>query len=110
MSERCKDAVRLSTIIEREVAAAPLLMVDDSQFERLVVELGSPWDVLTWLAELAAKVRHPIALHVAGLTTVLSPPGWSEERLRGWISPHLDAVQQAFGTISGFFSAEDTGA
>lgn len=110
MGEQCTDTSRLSRTIERDAANIPLLVLDESQFERLVVELGTPWEALTWLAELAATVGHPIALHVAGLTTVLSPPAWSEDRLRGWIAPHHDELEEAFGRISGLYSPEDTGA
>lgn len=83
--------------VERLAATAPLLVMKEDLFTDLVGEMGGVQEAVSWLVELAANVGHPIALHVEGTTTFLSPPGWSSERLQGWAAGHAETLEQAFG-------------
>ena len=97
----------VSQLIERVAETLPLMVVDDPLFQGLTTEFGSPEAVLIWLAGLAARLGHPVGLHLLGMTTLLSPPGWSGERLQGWVAPHLETLQQAFGAIGQLLLPEE---
>ena len=107
MPDHAESFEALSAAVEQAAATLPLLVVDDALFRGLTTELGTPEAVLTWLAVLATRIGHPVALHLWGMTTVLSPPGWTRERLRGWVAPHVEFLQQAFGAIGQLFSPDD---
>lgn len=76
-------------------------------FSRLVEEFGTLRELLIWLVGLATRTAHPVALHMAGMTTVLSPPGWNRLRLEGWLAVHAQALEQQFGRIDGWHSSEE---
>ena len=87
-----------SQLVEELAVQAPLVVIQEHLFNDLVEELGSTRAVGEWLVGLAERVGHPVALHMEGMTTLLGPLGWGQERLDGWAAGHWEALEQAFGT------------
>jgi hypothetical protein len=51
---------------------------------------------------VATNVNRPIAANLetgdgTSSTVFISPKGWSEERLSGWVAGHHDVLEEAFG-------------
>ena len=62
--------------------------------------------MVSWLVQLTTHIERPIATHVEGNTTFLSPPGRSNERLYGWAAVHADTFEQVFGKAVTVYSPE----
>lgn len=95
--------------VERMAASDALAMVRPEMFVHLLQEMGAVEPVLQWLAGLAEGTGRPIALHLEGITTFLSPPGWSNERLQGWAAGHAEELEEAFGRAVDVFGPGDDG-
>jgi hypothetical protein len=74
-----------------------LVIVGEGLFAQLTLQLETVDAGLAWLVALAGRLNRPVALHLRHITTVLSPCGWSEERLQGWAVAHATVLQDAYG-------------
>ena len=86
------DGGSLREAVERAARNAGLVVVRENLFKDLLAALGDVRALMDWLAELTARIGHPIAVRLQGNTTFLSPPRWSNQRLRGWVAGHAESL------------------
>jgi hypothetical protein len=91
----------------RRVAAAgqATVVVTAATFSYLRRDCGSDKRALDWLAKLAAETGQPIALNLPdgedrSVTTFISPKGWTEERLRGFIAGRHAELEAVLGEVA----------
>jgi hypothetical protein len=98
------DAARVSP--SRAIAAAArgttLLVLTNRAFRELADELGGHEAAAAHLCRVATNVNRPIAANLetgegTSSTVLISPKGWSEERIAGWAAGHRDVLEEAFG-------------
>ena len=66
---------------------------------------GSDRRALEWLANLAAETGQPIALNLPdgrdrSVTSFISPPGWTAERLQGFIAARHAELEAMLGEVA----------
>jgi hypothetical protein len=96
-------------VIQTALRAGAFCALTHGAFRDLADELGGPEHAAAWLVEQATRNHTPIALNLAtttdpagpSRTICLSPRGWSEERLRGWIAGRHRELETAFGKTAG---------
>jgi hypothetical protein len=91
----------------RRVAAAgqATVVVTAATFSYLRRDCGSDKRALEWLTNLAAETGKPIALNLPdgpdrSVTTFVSPKGWTEERLRGFIAGRHAELEAVLGEVA----------
>ena len=92
----------------RRVAAAgqATVVVTAATFSYLKRDCGgSERRALEWLAKLAAETGKPIALNLPdgrdrSVTSFISPPGWSEDRLKGFIAGRHAELEAVLGEVA----------
>ena len=101
------DAARVSmaAAIRQAARVAPLLVVKQRAFADLAAELGSMEAAVGELLSVAESVNRPVAVNMptgadASSTVFISPRGWTEERLRGWIGGRHAELEGAFGRVT----------
>jgi hypothetical protein len=67
-------------------------------------ELNSIEAVGRWAVDLAARIGRPVLLNFefkdgSSRTFSLAPPGWSQERLAGYVAGHHKDLELMFGPI-----------
>jgi hypothetical protein len=82
-----------------------LLALGPGIFRELRQELKSVEAVGKWAVQLAVRLDRVVLLNVpdrdgSSHTLTLSPPGWSHERLLGYIAARHAELEQVFGPIS----------
>lgn len=85
------------------VPAETMLALGPGIFRELRQELHSVDAVLMWAADLAQKLSRPVSINIPagdGSHTVTLAPGWSEERLAGYIAGRHEELEDLFGPIS----------
>jgi hypothetical protein len=87
------DPRRVPTSRMLEAAAdVPLMCLSHRALATLTAEFRSPKRAAHWLARLAQRRGRPVLVNVptadGSRTVALSPRGWSEERLLGWLAGH----------------------
>jgi hypothetical protein len=80
-------------------------VVSAATFSYLRRDCGSNKRALNWLADLAAETGKPIALNLPdgpdrSVTTFISPPGWTAERLQGYIAGRHAELEAALGEVA----------
>jgi hypothetical protein len=72
----------------------------------LYAELGDWGAVWLWVKHAATLLRKPLICNVAGngisKTVLVAPPGWTQERLRGYTAGFRTEIEAAFGPVAGF--------
>jgi hypothetical protein len=94
--------VRLTDVLTASAGAAPLLLLTGRALGDLAAELGGIETAFRWLADLAASVGKPVAVNIptgpdTSTTVWLAPPGWTTERLSGWVAGHHEEIEAQFG-------------
>jgi hypothetical protein len=89
----------------RELARlGPACVISHRMAAELEAELGSAKQVAKYLARLATRVGRPIGMNgptEAGSQTIfISPRGWSDERLAGWVAAKHQELEAEFGPAS----------
>ena len=85
---------------------APLPVLTTAAWLQLVSECGgSEQRAGALLLKLAGKHNKPVAVNLPrpggeSTTAFLGPPGWSEERLRGWVGGLHAELQAEFGVVA----------
>ena len=106
------DAERVS--IARSLAAlartaardgGPLVCVSHRAYDELADELGGYENAARRLCRIATNTGRPLAVNLptedGSRTAFISPTGWSEDRLRGWVAGHHEELEGAFGPARG---------
>ena len=96
------QAVSVAETIASVARVVPFMVISDRLFVELVEELGGQQEATRHLTRVATNTGRPIGVNVEGLdgastTAVISPRGWSQERLRGWIGGHYEVLSELFG-------------
>jgi hypothetical protein len=86
-------------------AGQATVVVTAATFSYLKRDCGSEKRALRWLANLAAETGQPIALNLPdgpdrSVTTFISPPGWSEDRLKGFIAGRHAELEAVLGEVA----------
>jgi hypothetical protein len=97
-----------SAVYGRMAEAVPadvMLVLGPGIWRELRRELQSVSAVGQWVVELAVRLDRVILLNVpdrdgGSCTLTLSPPGWSQERLAGYIAGRHSELEEAFGPIA----------
>ena len=99
------DAIPAATAVREAAQAAPALLVLTGQMlGDLAGQLGSADAAVRFLVDLAGEIDRPLGVNVGTgqdtLSTVfISPRGWTDQRLQGWISGHHAELAAGFGDI-----------
>jgi hypothetical protein len=83
----------------------PFLAIAGRLYAELAAELGGDEPAVRHLARVATDVGKPIAVNVetgedTSTTVLISPGDWTEERLKGWVAGHHEAIEELFGTAT----------
>jgi hypothetical protein len=87
------------------VPADVMLVLGPGIWRELKQELHSVAKVGQWAVELAIRLDRVVLLNVPGrdgesCTVTLAPPGWSRERLAGYIAARHEELEETFGPIA----------
>ena len=98
-------AVSMVRAIRTAAQGAPLLVITGRAFGDLASELGGAEAAVGELLSIAESVNRPVAVNMptgadASSTVFISPRGWTEERLRGWIGGRHAELEGAFGRVT----------
>ncbi len=79
-----------------------LIVVTSRMFGELEHELGGAEAAARHLARVATNSGRPVCVNFStgpdtSRTIVIGPKGWTEEKTAGWIAPHREALEAAFG-------------
>ena len=95
------DAARPTAWLSRVALTGTPVLLGHRMFADLVRELGDEPSAAQWLADLAAMMQKPVLVNLptetGSTTVVISPPGWSQERLCGFVGGMAEDLQAAFG-------------
>ena len=83
---------------------SPLLCVTGRALLDLAAELGGVDAAAAFLLAVAEEVGRPVAANVptgpdTSSTAFVSPPGWTGERLAGWVAGHHAELAAEFGEV-----------
>ena len=97
--------VSMAAAVRQAARVAPLLVVKQRAFADLAAELGSMEAAVGELLSIAESVNRPIAVSVPtgedmSSTVFISPRGWTEERLVGWVGGHHQELERQFGEVT----------
>ena len=95
--QKATEVVRMSMSLQTDVVLGQNMVVD------LQAELRDMRQVLLFLLDLAAQHDKPIGIHFdapKSQTVFVSPPGWSSEKLEGYVAAKRDSITSAFGDIT----------
>ncbi len=95
-------AVSPSKALVAVARAVPLVCVTGRAYGDLCAELGSDEAAVRHLAKIATNANKPILVNFAtGADTsraiVVGPKHWTRDKTAGWIAPHREALEAAFG-------------
>ena len=98
-------AISMSAAIRVAAQASPLLVITGRALGDLASELGGWVAAAEHLLALAEQTGNPIGINFetseeASRTMFLPPPGWSEEKLAGWIGGHHAELEAQFGQVT----------
>ena len=98
-------AVQMSRAIRVAAQASPLLVITGRAFGDLAAELGGAEAAVGELLSVAESVNRPIAVNMptgadASSTVFVSPRGWTEERLQGWVAGRHQELEREFGQVT----------
>jgi hypothetical protein len=96
------EQVRPSRAIAVAARSAPLLVLSHRAFSDLADELGDHDAAIRQVLRIATNAGKPIGINLPtadgdSQTVFLAPRGWSDERLRGWVAGHHEALESEFG-------------
>ncbi len=99
------DAVSVAEAIAEAARHVPFLILTDRLFGDLAHELGGEQEATHHLIRVATNTDKPLAVNVEGLdgastTAIVSPRGWSQDRLRGWIGGRHEELEALFGAAT----------
>ena len=87
------------------MATTPLVLLTNDALNDLSQALGGAEMALEFLVGQATEHNKPVAVNIRdpnGSDTIfLSPEGWTEERLKGWVGTHKAAIEAEFGEVQG---------
>jgi hypothetical protein len=71
----------------------------------LVTELGGQEHAAAYLVRLCKRFKKPCSVNIANAdgssrSVIFSPPGWTQERLTGYVGGLHGEIEQLFGEIS----------
>jgi hypothetical protein len=94
--------VSLAETIASAARHVPFLVLTSRLFNDLAAELGGEEAAARHLARVATDTGRPIAINVetgegASTTIMISPKGWTSDRLKGWTAGHHEALGELFG-------------
>lgn len=97
--------VSLAATIAEAARHVPFLVIGSRMFSDLADELGGIDRATRHLLTVAEAVDTPIAVNVptgegTSSTAVIAPRSWAQERLRGWIAGHHEALTELFGAAT----------
>ncbi len=111
--ERCRtarvtvdgSAVSPSKALAAVARSAPLIVVTHRAYADLCAELDGDEAAVRRLLTIATNANKPICVNFAtgpdtSRTIVIGPKGWTEEKTAGWIAPHREALEAAFGAAT----------
>ncbi len=99
------STVSMAASIRAAAQAAPFLGLTSRALGGLAGEFGSMEAAAEYLLAIAEEIGHPIAVNLAtgadtSSTAFVSPGGWTEERLQGWVGGHHAELEDVFGTVA----------
>jgi hypothetical protein len=79
-----------------------LLILSGRTFNELLAELGGLEAAMQHLLCTATTTNRPIGVNVEcgggeSSTAFVAPRSWTQERLRGWVAGHHEAIEALFG-------------
>lgn len=90
-------------LFEELFAVVPLAVMGEGAYRDLLAEIGSDFEVVTWLKDLVNRHGKPLAInretHSGSVTTFIGPEGWTEERLKGWVGRIGPTLEHEFGDV-----------
>ena len=94
----------VSTNVQAAARTRALTVLSGRVWADLVSELGSGRRATRWLIREATKIQTPIGVNIpspvadgSSHTLMISPRGWSEERLEGWVGARHAELSKMFG-------------
>jgi hypothetical protein len=96
----------MAEAIRRTAEAGAAVALTGRALAQLEAELGGTEAALLWLVDLATGRNKPVAVNLptpdgGSQTIALSPRGWGEERLRGWLGGRAEQLAEMFGPLAG---------
>jgi len=98
------DAARASPskVIRESAGLAPLTIASGRMLIELADELGGQEAAGAFLYDIAEQTGRPVGVNLlapdgGSRSVFLAPPGWSQERLAGWVAGHREDIEAAFG-------------
>ena len=80
-------------------SSAPMMVLTEDAIRALVDISANAEAATEWLQCLAAKYEKPLGINLSNCTTIISPPGWTVERLRGYVAAHVAELEANFGPV-----------
>ena len=78
-----------------------LVIVTDRAFRDLADEFGGVEATWRHVQRVANRSNRPVGANLltadGSRTCFVAPKGWTQERLRGWVAGHHEAIEAAFG-------------
>ena len=95
-------SVSAARAIAEVARTGPPVCLTDRLFDDLADEVGGVEPAMRHLVAVAEEVGRPVAVNLetaagASRTVFLAPCSWTEERLRGWVAGHHEAIEAVFG-------------
>jgi len=83
-------------------SVAPLMVLTQRALAELIAEVGSADKAARWLMREVARYRKPVGVNLDAehRTVFQAPPGWTEEKLQGYVAAHKDEIEREFGDIT----------
>jgi hypothetical protein len=98
-------AVSPARTIAATARTGPLVCLTGRLFRDLADELGGTDAAMRHLLRVSENVQKPIAVNFetgeeTSRTVFLAPRSWTQERLRGWVAGHHEAIETMFGAAT----------
>ena len=96
------DTLSPSATLRATVGGQPSALVTERFFDALSAELGGSRAAAEFSVYIANKSGRPIGYNFSkgdgeSRTVFMSPRGWSQERLSGYVAAHHEALEHLFG-------------
>jgi hypothetical protein len=99
----CESPAEVYAEMASAVPSDVMLALGPGIYRELRQELHSASAVVSWAADLARQLDRPILLNIpdrdGSSHTVTLAPGWSQERLAGYVAARHEELAEEFGPI-----------
>ena len=86
-------------------SSAPMIVLTENASRALASDFSSTEAATEWIHLLVRDYKKPLGVNLANYTTIISPSGWTAERLRGYVAVHAFEIESNFGAVVDIESA-----